>query len=105
MDWIFRPASSRAVLRGDPIRSRNWVNSALRMLRPTMAGRSVRTTVSTSGSSGIRSGKVHEDIAFFDAHRIDRDAQVLIERTRARGRVELPRVPGAGDERAFERSL
>src|SRR5579872_6415695 len=88
-----RPARAFAVLRAEPINTLNPVNSALRILRPTMAGRSVRTTVSTSGSSGI--GKIHQYSAVFDPDGESGQGQAIVDETRASFRIELPHVPGA----------
>src|ERR1019366_9583477 len=105
IDWMRRPMTALAVARGEPRKMRNWRNSALRMRRPTMAGRRVRTTVSTSGSSGMLFGKVHQDISCLDADWIGGDPQIVIEHAGAGGGIEWPRVPGTGHDGTFECSL
>src|SRR6185437_16763162 len=92
---IFLPASARAVLIGEPMSTRSPRNSALTMRRPTTAGRSVRTTVSTSGSSGIALGQIDEDVRVFDLDAVDRNAHAVIDEARAAARIEFPHVPGA----------
>src|SRR4051812_7708114 len=74
------------------------------MRRPTIEGRKVRTTVSTSGSSGtVR--KIHQNCAGFDADSVNGNAEFIVERTRASCGIELPRVPGAGDHSAVEYAM
>src|SRR5438046_489882 len=83
---------------------RSLVNSALRMRRPTITGRNERTTVSTSGSSGIFR-QIHYNLSTLHTNRINRNAQFVIHRAGARRRIELPGMPRATDERAFECTL
>src|SRR5580700_11008526 len=75
------------------------------MRRPIIAGRSVRTTVSTSGSSGILFGEVHQNLPGLDADRICRYPQSVVEQTRAGGGIEFKRVPRTGHDGAVERPL
>src|SRR5215472_5951737 len=96
-----RPASASAVLWGEPISTRSCPNSAFRMRRPTMAGRSERTTVSTSGSSG----NIDQDLAALHANRIDRDREGAVEYAFAGARVELPHMPGTGDHAIVQRAF
>src|SRR5580658_8828169 len=110
MDLMRRPTSAFVVACGDPRSTRNWRNSALRMRRPTMAGRSVRTTVSTSGSSGIllgqvHLGQIHQNIPCLDANRVRGYPQIRDEHAGSGGGIELIGVPGTGHDAPFERSL
>src|SRR5665213_1507941 len=98
MALIFCPASARAVSTGRPRRMRSWPNSAFSIRRPTISGRRVRTTVSTSGNSG----NIHQNVGAFDADGIDGNGYALIENAGSGGRTELPHVPGAGDGVAVE---
>src|ERR1035438_8049384 len=110
IDLMRRPTRALVVAWGEPRRMRNWRNSALRMRRPTMAGRRVRTTVSTSGSSGmlfgqVYTGQVHQNIPCFDANRIGGYPQRVVEHAGASRGIEWPRVPGAAHDGPFECSL
>src|SRR5580698_3323867 len=105
MPLILRPARAFAVMCGDPRSTRNCRNSALRIRRPTIAGRSVRTTVSTSGSSGMLFRQVHENIARLNADWIGRDSQRVVEHAGSGAGIELPGVPRTGHQRSFERAL
>lgn len=49
--------------------------------------------------------EVHEDLPRLDADRVRGNAQFVVEGTGSGGGIELPRVPGASDERSFERAL
>src|SRR6202012_2187523 len=104
-----RPASDFAVAWGAPRSTLNWRNSALIMRRPTIVRRSDRTTVSTSGSSGmadkVHFGKVNQDLAGVDANGVRRDLDLIIEDASSRRGVELPGVPRAGYEPAVQRTL
>src|SRR4051812_18207047 len=76
------------------------VNSAGRIRLPIRCGRTVRTTVSTSGSSGI-----DEDILslYFDSEFAEANVGVGIEL--AGDAVEFPRVPGADQSCAVQSPL
>src|SRR5580704_11091893 len=75
------------------------------MRRPTIAGRSVRTTVSTSGSSGTFLRQIHQNLPCLNADRIRRYPQSVIEQTRTGGGIEFKRVPRTGHDGTIECSL
>src|SRR6185312_12164907 len=106
---ILRPARALSAARREPIRMRFPVISALRIFRPAMAGRRVRTTVSTSGSSGmfglIFYRKIGEDVAIFNFCAVDRNASALVDQAGAGGGIEFPHVPWANHHAAEEASL
>src|SRR4051812_17949289 len=100
---ILRPASAFVVLRGVPIRTRRPVNSELMIFLPIMAGRSVRTTVSTSGSSG--NWHVHQNAFFFQLDGKSWNAPGLIHQTPAARGIEFPHVPRTNQHSLQDSSL
>lgn len=85
---MVRPATRRASAFRFPGVTNREENVAETILRPSRCGVSVRTTVSTSGSSG----KFHQNLAVFNFHWIGRQAHVFVRGTSAGAAIELPTV-------------
>src|SRR5712692_6548217 len=105
---IVRPVKCLASVLRFPGVTKREENDAATMRRPTRCGVSVRTTVSTSGSSGmkrlwqilvrqIRLRQIHHNFAVLDLHRIGSQLQKFIHVTQAAAAIELPGVKRAGE--------
>src|SRR6266478_4741569 len=86
-------------------------NDAATMRRPTKWGARVRTTVSTSGSSGmivlgqVDRGQIDQDIAVLDLHRVGSQLQEFIHLAQASSSIELPAMKRASEYVAVERAV
>src|SRR5258708_38644100 len=78
-------------------------NDAATMRRPTKWGARVRTTVSTSGSSGmivpgqVDRRQIDKDIAVLDLHRVGGQLQEFIHLAQASSAIELPGMKRASE--------
>src|SRR5450432_924500 len=100
---MVRPVSMRAVSSASPRNTRGWLNSAFRMRSPVTCGARLRTTVSTSGSSGI--GKFDRNFPGVQAHRVHGYVPGRIEIILARTAIEIPRMPRTSHAAPVDRAL
>src|SRR3954463_15351047 len=82
-------------------------NDAATMRRPGRCGASVRTTVSTSGSSGIAALRQFDEyLAAFHFHGVGSlQLQVFVPSHGAGAAIELPAMKRAGENGAVERAM
>src|SRR6185369_6538706 len=81
-------------------------NDAATMRRPGRCGASVRTTVSTSGSSGMAAlRQFDENLAVFHFHGIGGLQLQVVPWHRAGSAIELPPMKRAGENGAVERAV
>src|ERR1700693_3493605 len=98
---MVRPLRRRASALRFPGVTKRDETDADTIWRPRRCGASVRTTVSTSGSSG----KVHQDLAVLHFHPVGRDMEIVIGETGAGAAIEFPGVKRTGENGAVERTV
>src|ERR1700675_1909046 len=98
---MVRPLRRRASAFRFPGVTKRDENDADTIWRPRRCGASVRTTVSTSGSSG----KIHQNLAVLHFPRVGRDMEIFIGEAGAGTTIEFPGVERAGEDGAVERAV
>src|SRR5665213_2233952 len=103
---MVRSARRRASALRFPGVTKREENDAATMRRPRKLGASVRTTVSTSGSSGMEElRQFDENLALFHFHRVSRQQLQVVPRHRAGCAIELPPMKRAGENGAVESAM
>src|SRR5258708_2385133 len=103
---MVRSARRRASILRFPGVTKRDVNDAATMRRPGRCGASERTTVSTSGSSGITAlRQLHEYLAVFHFHRIGGLQLQIVPRHGASCAIELPPMKRASKDGAVESAM